>query len=66
MRQTISGGADRRKMEFRGVGLPELDRVLVAYGSVERYDPVLRSHCRLVREAVVVPCLARRRPVSLC
>ena len=65
MKQTISGGADRLKTEFRAVELPERDRVPVEYASVERYDPVLSAHCRLVREVVRVPCLAGRRPVSL-
>lgn len=36
-----------------------------AYSSVEKYDPVLRWHCRMDLEPCVFPSLPNRRPGSL-
>ena len=44
MIRDITGGASRRKWSERIVPVAE---PVPVYGSVEQYDPVLRSHCRM-------------------
>ena len=44
LRDVLDNGDARKEKELKSL---ELERETKAYESVEEYDPVLRSHCRL-------------------
>ena len=62
--KTILGGGSGRKWTGR-VETGREKAVAPVYRSVEQYDAVLRSHCRLEREVCVVESLRGKRPDSV-
>ena len=59
--KTILGGGSGRKCT--GCAEPYREKAVVpVYRTVEQYDPVLRSHCRLETEVCIVKSLRGKRP----
>ena len=62
--KTILGGGSGRK--WTGRVKPEREKAVVpVYRSVEQYDAVLRSHCRLEKEVCVIESWQGKRPDSV-